>query len=147
MTEHPDQPEQDLDALSRTVVRLLGAATRPPRKIELSSHSASLVIEWDPATTVVSAAPPVEVAEAEQSHLRYLHAPTIGTFYHSPEPGAEPFVAVDDVITEGQQVGILEAMKLMNPVKAELSGRVVEILAADGAPVEYGQRLIAIDTR
>ncbi|KDN80867.1 putative acyl-CoA carboxylase [Kitasatospora cheerisanensis KCTC 2395] len=72
-------------------------------------------------------------------------APMIGTFYHAPEPGAPPYVSVGDTITPGQPIGILEVMKMMSPVEADVAGRVVEILAADGTAVEFQQRLIAVE--
>lgn len=73
-----------------------------------------------------------------------LTAPAVGVFYRAPEPGAAPFVAVGDEVEPGQQVGILEAMKLMNPIEAEQPGRVVAILVDDQAAVEYGQPLMRL---
>ncbi|MEV4257296.1 biotin/lipoyl-containing protein, partial [Spirillospora sp. NPDC049652] len=71
-------------------------------------------------------------------------APLVGTFYRSPEPGAPPFVEVGGVVEEGDQVAIVEAMKLMNPVTAPCAGRVTGFDAADAEPVEYGQALIRL---
>jgi acetyl-CoA carboxylase biotin carboxyl carrier protein len=73
-----------------------------------------------------------------------LCAGTVGTFYRAPEPGAAPFVTEGDRVRPGQQVGIIEAMKLMIPVEADRPGEVVEFLAADRAPVEYGQPLLLL---
>jgi acetyl-CoA carboxylase biotin carboxyl carrier protein len=70
-------------------------------------------------------------------------APMIGTFYHAPEPGSAAFVRPGDVVEAGQQVGILEVMKLMAPVEADRRCRVVEFLVPDAAPVEHGQPLIS----
>jgi acetyl-CoA carboxylase biotin carboxyl carrier protein len=70
-------------------------------------------------------------------------APSVGTFYHSPEPGAATFVQVGEELEAGKQVGILEVMKMMTPVVADRPGRVVEFLIPDGTPVEYGSPLIA----
>ena len=67
-----------------------------------------------------------------------------GTFYRSPSPDAEPFVSVGDPISDGQQVGIVEAMKMMNPVEADCDGEILEILAEDGAPVMAGTPLFAV---
>jgi acetyl-CoA carboxylase biotin carboxyl carrier protein len=66
----------------------------------------------------------------------------VGTFYRAAEPGAAPFVQVGDPVETGQQVGIVEVMKLMTPVEADRPGRVVAILADDAVPVEHGQPLI-----
>ena len=73
-----------------------------------------------------------------------LCAGTVGTFYRAPEPGAAPFVAEGDTVRAGQQVAIIEAMKLMIPVEAERAGVVVEFLVGDRAPVEYGQPLMLL---
>ncbi|GAA4982504.1 acetyl-CoA carboxylase biotin carboxyl carrier protein [Nonomuraea thailandensis] len=83
-------------------------------------------------------------ASAGDDDLRHVCAPMVGTFYWASEPGAAPFVAVGDTVEKGQQVGIVEAMKLMNPIEADVSGKVVEVLVPDGTPVEYGQKLIAV---
>ncbi|WKX73257.1 biotin/lipoyl-containing protein [Streptomyces sp. XD-27] len=75
----------------------------------------------------------------------FVCAPTVGTFYRSPEPGAPPFVSVGDTVRAGQPVGILEVMKMMSRVEADTAGRVVEILASDGQPVEFQQRLVRLE--
>ena len=72
-------------------------------------------------------------------------APLVGTFYRSPEPDAAPFVTEGDLVDAGQQVAIVEAMKIMNSVQAEQGGRVTKILAAEGDMVEYGQQLIILE--
>lgn len=71
-------------------------------------------------------------------------SPMVGTFYRSPSPDEAPFVAIGDRIRIGQTVCIIEAMKLMNEIEAEVSGQVVEILVENGTPVEYGQPLMRI---
>ena len=69
----------------------------------------------------------------------------VGTVYLQPEPGASPFVRVGDVVSEGQTLLIVEAMKTMNPFPAPRSGRLVDLLVADGQPVEFGAPLAVID--
>jgi acetyl-CoA carboxylase biotin carboxyl carrier protein len=69
----------------------------------------------------------------------------VGTFYRSPAPDEPPFVGVGDRIKTGQTVCIIEAMKLMNEIEAEVSGQVMEILAQNAEPVEYGQVLMRIN--
>ncbi|TGG85884.1 MAG: acetyl-CoA carboxylase biotin carboxyl carrier protein [Aphanocapsa feldmannii 288cV] len=93
-----------------------------------------------PATTAEtpSAAPPT------RSDLLEVKAPMVGTFYRAPAPGEPPFVEEGAAITLGQAVCILEAMKLMNEIEAEVSGTVVEILVADGMPVEFNQVLMRV---
>lgn len=91
------------------------------------------------------AAPQPEPAEEKKDHLVPIVAPMVGTFYRAPAPNAEPFVKVGDIVKPGQTVCIIEAMKLMNEIEAEVGGRVVEILVENGQPVEYGQTLFLID--
>jgi acetyl-CoA carboxylase biotin carboxyl carrier protein len=74
-----------------------------------------------------------------------VNAPMVGTFYRSPSPDANPFVDVGDVVKPGQTVCIIEAMKLMNELESEVSGRVVRFLVENGEPVEFGQPLIALE--
>jgi acetyl-CoA carboxylase biotin carboxyl carrier protein len=69
----------------------------------------------------------------------------VGTFYRSPAPDEGPFVEVGDRIRTGQTVCIIEAMKLMNEIEAEVSGQIVEILVENGEPVEYGQPLMRVN--
>ncbi|MFA7331449.1 MAG: acetyl-CoA carboxylase biotin carboxyl carrier protein [Candidatus Delongbacteria bacterium] len=89
-----------------------------------------------------AAAPP---APATASHLLEVKAPMVGTFYRSPGPDKEPFVKVGDMIAPGKTLCILEAMKIMNEIEAELSGRVVEILVENGQPVQFDQVLFRIE--
>jgi len=89
-------------------------------------------------------APPPPATVASRSDLQPITAPMVGTFYRSPAPGEPPFVDLGTRIRAGQTVCILEAMKLMNELEAEVSGEVVEILVEDGTPVEFGQVLMRI---
>jgi acetyl-CoA carboxylase biotin carboxyl carrier protein len=98
---------------------------------------------WGHAEPPVAPDPVVAPPPAPAGHP--MTAPLVGTFYHAPEPGAPPFVAVGDIVQAGQQIGIVEAMKLMNPIEANRAGRVVEVLAGDGEPVEYGQPLVLLE--
>ena len=90
------------------------------------------------------ASSPPPAATATRSDLLEITAPMVGTFYRAPAPGEPPFVEVGNRIEAGQTVCILEAMKLMNELEAELSGEVVEILVDNGTPVEFGQVLMRV---
>jgi acetyl-CoA carboxylase biotin carboxyl carrier protein len=79
-----------------------------------------------------------------RSDLQVITAPMVGTFYRAPAPGEPPFVEVGNRINAGQPVCVLEAMKLMNELEAEVSGEVMEILVDNGTPVEFGQVLMRI---
>jgi acetyl-CoA carboxylase biotin carboxyl carrier protein len=71
-------------------------------------------------------------------------SPMVGTVFMSPEPGAEPFVRAGDMVTEGDTLLLLEAMKTFNEVRAPRSGKIARILVADGTPVEYGEPLLIL---
>jgi len=91
-----------------------------------------------PAPTEAPAAAPAQPAEPE------IKSPMIGTFYRKPSPESESYVEVGDTVTADTVVCIIEAMKVMNEIKAEMSGVVTEILVEDGRPVEFGQALFRV---
>ena len=91
-----------------------------------------------PATASEPVARPAE-------HPGAVKSPMVGTAYLAPQPGAPPFVHLGYLVAEGQPLLIIEAMKVMNQIRAPKPGRVAEILIADGAPVEYGQVLMVIE--
>ncbi len=80
----------------------------------------------------------------EQSNLAEISSPTIGTFYASPSPDSDSYVNVGDTVNPGTVVCIIEAMKVMNEIKAETSGAIVEVLCQTGQPVEFGQGLFKV---
>jgi acetyl-CoA carboxylase biotin carboxyl carrier protein len=92
-----------------------------------------------------SAAAPAAPRAAEPEYAGDLvKSPMVGTIYLQPEPGAPPFVRVGDMVAEGQTLVLIEAMKTMNPIPAPRAGRVLEMLVADGQPVEFGEPLAVI---
>ena len=100
------------------------------------------------APASAAAAPAGDEATAGAPELDGRHpikAPLVGTFYRAPQPGAPPFVNQGDTVDEGQVVAIVEAMKLMNQVQADQAGKVSEILAEDGAWVEFEQVLMYLE--
>jgi acetyl-CoA carboxylase biotin carboxyl carrier protein len=88
------------------------------------------------------AAPPA--APEEEAGLTIVKSPIVGTFYRTPDPNAAPFVSVGDRIRVGQVLCIIEAMKLMNEIEAEVAGEVVRIHHESGQPVQYGEPLFTI---
>jgi acetyl-CoA carboxylase biotin carboxyl carrier protein len=82
-------------------------------------------------------------AKAEHG-LVEVKSPIVGTFYRSPDPSAPSFVSVGDVVKVGQVLCIIEAMKLMNEIEAEVAGEIVEIHAENGQPVQYGEALFSL---
>ena len=93
------------------------------------------------------AAPQVPAAPAapKADNRKTITSPMVGTFYTAPSPDAKPFVQVGDTIKEGDVVCIVEAMKLMNEIDSEVSGKIVEICVENGQPVEYGQVLMYVE--
>lgn len=102
-----------------------------------------------PAPVAPAAAPPaptLATAAAENSKpAGNVPSPMVGTAYHSPAPGADPFVKVGSAVKEGDTVMIVEAMKTMNQIPAPKSGTVTAILVDDGQPVEFGEQLLMIE--
>jgi acetyl-CoA carboxylase biotin carboxyl carrier protein len=89
----------------------------------------------------------VETREAPKPApaLKEIKSPMVGTWYKSPEPGADPYVKVGSRVTPGQTVCIIEAMKIMNEIEAEIAGVIREVCVEDAQPVEFGQVLFRVD--
>jgi acetyl-CoA carboxylase biotin carboxyl carrier protein len=81
----------------------------------------------------------------ETTGLAPIESPMVGTFYRAPAPGADPYVKEGDLIQKGTVVCIVEAMKLMNEIESEVSGRLVKVVAENGKPVEFGQALFLVE--
>ncbi len=86
-------------------------------------------------------------APAEEAGLHTVRSPIVGTFYECPSPGSPPFVKPGDTVEVGQVLCIVEAMKLMNEIEADVAGEIVKKLVANGQPIEYGQELFVIRPR
>ena len=132
-------------------VRVLVRQYVPPGTPAVSPTPVSVISETIPvATSALDQVHPPESAEAspeaEPVQGTPILSPTPGTFYAKPAPDADPFVQVGDQVRIGQTVCIIEAMKLMNEVEAEVSGTVLEILVSDGDAVEYDQPLLMVET-
>lgn len=108
-----------------------------------------------PAPQVVQAAPapapaapeatPAKSEAPDNGNYEEVKSPMIGTFYRSPSPEKPPFVGVGDEVKKGDVICIIEAMKLFNEIEAEVSGKIVKVLADDSSPVEYDQPLFLIE--
>src|SRR5688572_7774260 len=99
-----------------------------------------------PPVAMPPAAPgaPVLTAAQEDVDFAVVKSPIVGTFYCAPEPGAKPFADVGDTVRKGQVLCIIEAMKLMNEINADVDGEIVKVYVENGQPVQYGERLFAI---
>ena len=97
------------------------------------------------AAPAVQAPAPAPSASEPAKKGTPITSPMVGTFYSAPSPDAKPFVEVGQTIAQGDVVCIVEAMKLMNEIEAEISGKIVEICVKDGQPVEFGQVLMYVE--
>ena len=105
-----------------------------------------------PAPAPAAAAPPAEAPATTESEEEeglpsghIVKSPMVGTFYSSPSPGTKAFVAVGDSVSEGDTICIVEAMKILNQIEADVSGTVKAVLVDNAQPVEYGQPLMIIE--
>ncbi len=88
---------------------------------------------------------PAPAADADHGNYHEVRSPIVGTFYRSPSPDADPFVEQGDTVSTGDVLCIVEAMKLMNEIESDVSGKVAKILVENGQPVEYNQVLFLIE--
>ncbi|ALG08679.1 acetyl-CoA carboxylase biotin carboxyl carrier protein [Kibdelosporangium phytohabitans] len=153
----PQQEHADGDALAglrAQTLRLAGDLPGALRRLSVRSGDAVIEVEWQESATgtpVLAPAVPVAVLAAEpvtehDDESMVVRSPMVGTAYHAPSPGQPPFVKVGDMVEAGQTVLIVEAMKLFNPIVAEETGVVLELLVADGEPVEFEQPLLRLKT-
>ncbi|MBL9214191.1 MAG: acetyl-CoA carboxylase biotin carboxyl carrier protein [Opitutaceae bacterium] len=113
----------------------------------LSAHpfsAGSAPAEPTPALKAAAPAPSAVNSNGEETGFTYVKSPMVGTFYRSPSPENPPFVDLNAKVDEKTVVCIIEAMKIMNEIQAEVKGLVVEVLVENGQPVEYGQRLFKV---
>ena len=124
------------------IKRGLAESQQAPADRIIAVHSA-------PPSPMQAPAPPVaapvavEPPKIEES-LHMVRSPIVGTYYESPSPGSPPFVKPGDSVEAGQVLCIVEAMKLMNEIEADVGGEIVKCLVKNGQPIEYGQELFAI---
>jgi acetyl-CoA carboxylase biotin carboxyl carrier protein len=108
--------------------------------------SYSSVASLPPAQTAISS-PAKNKEESEVAdNIHEIKSPIVGTFYRAPSPDAEAYVKVGDIVAPGNVLCIVEAMKLMNEIESDISGKIIKILSEDGKPVEYNQPLFLIQT-
>jgi acetyl-CoA carboxylase biotin carboxyl carrier protein len=133
-----DESGLDHVEIERRGTRVRVSRSPPVQSIETgNSESASI-------DDSVAEAPPAEVEAVAELGLSEVTCPMVGTFYRSASPGAELFVEVGSQIAPGDVLGIIEAMKLMNELEAEIRGVIHEVCVGDGEPVEFGQVLFRV---
>jgi acetyl-CoA carboxylase biotin carboxyl carrier protein len=150
----------DVDAL-RQIVEILEASDvsrltwrRGTERIYIRRDPATVPVAYAapapgpaPVAVVASAAAPspAPAGAAKPASGQLVTSPFVGTFYRSPSPDQPAFVEVGTVVKKGQALCIIEAMKLMNEIESEVSGKVMEVLVPNGSPVEFGQALFRIE--
>ncbi|MBV8933852.1 MAG: acetyl-CoA carboxylase biotin carboxyl carrier protein [Kutzneria sp.] len=163
------EPSRDtsLTELREHARRLASDLTGALRRVSVRCGDATIEVEWQPHSAVVNGhevdasrrpaavlvlddgvaqcQPIVDQGDSAETQI-VVSSPMVGTFYRSPSQDSAPFVEVGDMVTEGQTVAIVEAMKLFNPIVTESSGVVVEVLVPDGQPVEFDQPLIRLSS-
>ena len=119
-------------------LRIRVARTSAPVSVATHIPVAPAAVQAESAPAPASPADPAK-------HPGAVPSPMVGTAYHSPAPGAKPFVAIGDTVKAGQTIMIVEAMKTMNQIPAPRAGTISAILVEDGQPVEYGEPLMIIE--
>ncbi len=128
--------ELEVEGLKVRITR--GAPPLVSAEPAVSSQPSSEPVEKESSSPLE--APP----EAKGSNLHYITSPMVGTFYRAPDPSSSPFVEIGDEVKKNQTLCIIEAMKLMNEIESDVDGVLTEIYVTNGKPVEYGQKLFAI---
>lgn len=113
-------------------------------KISMGKEKETVIATADSTVTIPAAVPAGSEEQKADMAGQVVKAPLVGTFYSASAPDAAPFVQVGDTVAEGQTLGIIEAMKLMNEIESDYAGTVKEILVENGQMVEYGQPLFVI---
>jgi acetyl-CoA carboxylase biotin carboxyl carrier protein len=145
MREHElSEFELERDNFKLRIRKHAGGQLAPASPYSAPTHAA--IPAAAPAIGVPASAPAApELTEAEEEmELAVVKSPIVGTFYRAPEPGAKPFTDVGEVVKKGQVLCIIEAMKLMNEINAEVDGEVVKVYVENSQAVQYGERLFAI---
>lgn len=148
----------------RKCIKIVNDAQIAELEIEEDGKRLRITRSFGPDTTALAVAPPslqqvqavpaaqhaapveapAPAAPASATHHE-VRSPIVGTFYRASSPDAAPFVQVGDMVSKGQVVGIIEAMKIMNEIESDAAGRVVKILVENAQPVEYNQPLLLVE--
>ncbi len=137
--------------ISEVEIERSGVKVRLRKGGDVTFHPAMPRMEYPPAAIVAPTVSEVERPAAEQPAAAAVRdqikvtSPIVGTFYRASSPDKPSLVEVGDTVKEGQVLCIIEAMKLMNEIESEASGKIVQVLVENGQPVEYGQPLFVIE--
>ena len=120
---------------------VVSSSRSPDASFSMAENSTVPVAPQTPASTAPAPAP---VANSDEAGVTYIKSPMVGTFYRSGSPESKPYAENGTKVVENSVVCIIEAMKIMNEIQAEVKGTIVEILIENGQPVEYGQKLFKV---
>jgi acetyl-CoA carboxylase biotin carboxyl carrier protein len=107
--------------------------------------SGPIIVEREKLPQIAAQNAPAETAQKAAGSAVEIKAPMVGTFYRAPSPEAPPYVEADQMVEPGQVICIIEAMKLMNEIKSEIKGKILEVLVENAEPVEFGQPMFLIE--
>lgn len=129
------QPQQQIVPIQAPMQAMPVQSVAPPAPIPVTES----------APSAKNGAKPSAAAEDKEASYIEVKSPMVGTFYRSPSPDKPPYKKVGDMITAGDTVCIVEAMKLFNEIEAEVTGKIVKVMIDDASPVEYDQVLFLLD--
>lgn len=115
------------------------------RRVRVAKQQQAMAAVAAPVVAATAPAPVAEAVSSTANHPGTVKSPMVGMVYVAGEPGAAPFVKVGDSVNAGQTLLIIEAMKVMNPIKAAKSGKIKHIFIQDAQPVEFGEPLLIIE--
>jgi acetyl-CoA carboxylase biotin carboxyl carrier protein len=116
----------------------------PPAAVQAVPEAAPTAVSAEASEPAKTAEKPAEKAPAKENLIE-VRSPIVGTFYRAPSPNADPYVQVGQSVNQGSVLCIIEAMKLMNEIESEVSGKIAKILVENAQPVEYNQVLFLIE--
>jgi acetyl-CoA carboxylase biotin carboxyl carrier protein len=139
--------EMEKEGLRLRLSRAAGVAIAPPAPAVAAAPAPAAVPAATPAAPASESAPPAQAPAAVEEGLEEIRSPIVGTFYRAPRPDASPFVEKGDRVELGQVLCIVEAMKVMNEIEAEVAGEIVEVLPTNAQPVEFDEILFRVRPR
>ena len=125
----------------------------PDNNLPITDVHENIMVAQTPGSTAPVQSPitptsevtPIAAPSTENEKYTEIRSPMVGTFYRKPDPDAEPYVQIGNIVSSGQTLCIIEAMKLMNTIEAEFPCRILEIIVDDAKPVEYNQVLFKVE--
>jgi acetyl-CoA carboxylase biotin carboxyl carrier protein len=133
--------DDSLQQVTAAVAEILRGGGPHPTSLTVRAGGVAIELEWD---AQAPGSPPAPLAELPADDTDYIRSPAVGVFYLGPAPEAPPFVTAGESVAPGRQVGIIEVMKLMLPVRADRAGVIGQVLKKDGESVEFDEPLFEL---